>query len=42
MQQFTNLKAAILGISIGLGILIAGISISGAFTKPELPTVMSV
>jgi len=36
MQQFTNLKAAILGISIGLGILIAGISISGALYKTRI------
>jgi hypothetical protein len=36
MQNFTNLKAAILGLSIGLGILIAGISISGALYKSRI------
>jgi hypothetical protein len=36
MQQFTNLKAALLGLSIGLGILIAGISISSALYKSRI------
>ena len=36
MQNFTNTKAAILGLSIGLGILIAGIFIGQGFYKSRM------